>query len=62
LQHQPPKPPSKRPVIIEGIIGTVAIFGIDTIIGARITAIITGITIGDRITATTITGIGIIGN
>ena len=61
-QHQPPKPPSKRPIGTDGIggtdgivgidttIGTVAIIGIDTIIGARITV------------ATIITGIPIIGD
>jgi|SRR5580704_11512888 hypothetical protein len=32
-QHQPPKPPSKRPIIIEDIIGTAAIFGTIAIIG-----------------------------
>ena len=31
-QYQPPKPPSKRPIIIEDIIGTAAIIGIDTIL------------------------------
>jgi hypothetical protein len=38
-QYQPPKPPSKRPIIIEDIIGTAAIIGIDTIIGAPITTV-----------------------
>ncbi len=50
-QHQPPRPPSKRPIIIEDIIrtvsiigtaatiGTAAIIGIDTIIGTAITTV-----------------------
>ena len=49
-QHQPPKPPSKRPIGTDGIAGTDGIVGIDTIIGARITV------------ATIITGIPIIGD
>jgi hypothetical protein len=63
LPRQPKEPWSKKPIIIEGIIGTAAIIGtagiigtaaiigIDTIIGIRITAPITG----------AITGIPIIG-
>jgi hypothetical protein len=70
-QHQPPKPPSKKPIGTDGIvgidtiIGTVAIIGTGTIIGARITVAIigTGTIIGARITvATIITGVPIIGN
>jgi hypothetical protein len=38
-RHPPAKPPSKRPIITEGIIGTVAIIGTDTIIGAPITIV-----------------------
>jgi hypothetical protein len=51
-QHQPPKAPSKRPIIIEDIIGTVAIIGtaaiigIDTIIGTPITTVGTDGTVG----------------
>jgi hypothetical protein len=39
LQYRPPKPPSKRLIIIEGIIGTVAIIGIDAIIGGPTTIV-----------------------
>ena len=38
-QYQPPKPPSKRPIIIEDIIGTVAIIGTAAIIGTPITTV-----------------------
>src|ERR1700730_11124622 len=36
-QYRPPKPPSKRPIIIEGTTGTVATIGIVAIIGTPIT-------------------------
>src|ERR1700720_3505577 len=54
LRRQSPEPPSKRPIIIEGI-GTVATIGIDTIIGAPITTVGTDGTDGTD-------GTGIIGN
>ena len=57
LRRQSPEPPSKRPIIIEGI-GTVATIGIDTIIGAPITTVGTDGTDGTVGTD----GTGIIGN
>jgi hypothetical protein len=61
-QQQPPKPPSRRPIGIDGIVGTGGIVGIDTIIGT-VAIIGIGTIIGARITvATIITGIPFIGN
>src|ERR1700730_15900481 len=63
-RHQPPEPPSKKPIIIEGITGTGAVIGIDTIIGAPITTAGTDGNVGTDGTDGTgiIIGIHIIGS